>query len=290
MLLEEDQHQHHQQQQEQKEYVNGNAGPSSPSPLNEEATDDEKRQKKKSKKKVAFADDRGFQLTAVRVMTEPSDVPPKINPAVIRALLGDDWAEEDAKPSATWILNFKQPASEYIAFRHKLDSSFVSVENVLVKNDHCRLSGTVKVKNLSFEKEVFIRLTDNEWKSYFDRSCKYVVNRYADAYDTFQFDFEIPHDDPAHQRIEFCVCYRTNSQEYWDSNDGKNYEIISEALRLQRSQTQAPSATNGSKSNEHENGRNGLRGKSAMDAMALNCSNWTEFASWSDLSTQGPYW
>jgi len=291
MLLEEDQHQQgHQQQQTQKECEGGNEGPSSPTAISEDEANGEKRLMKKSRKKVAFADDRGLQLTTVRFMTEPSDVPPKINPAVIRALLGDQWAEEEeAKAGATWIINFKQPASEYIAFRQKLDSSFVSVENVLVKNDQCRLVGTVKVKNVSFEKEVFIRLTENEWKSYFDRPCKYLANRCGDAYDTFQFDFEIPKDDASHQRIEFCVCFKAGSQEYWDSSDGKNYEIISELLRLQRTQTQSPS--NGSPLNEEkEKGRNGLYGKPVVDALTLNCSNWTEFASWSDLSTQGPYW
>lgn len=176
------------------------------------------------------------------------------------------------------------------AFRQKLDTQFVSVENVLVKNDQCRLIGTVKVKNFSFEKEVFIRLSDNEWKSYFDRPCKYSSNRCGgDAYDTFQFDFEIPRDDAAHQRIEFCVCYRANSQEFWDNNDGKNYEIISEALRLQRTQTQTPT-TNGTNGDQKENGRNRYYGKPIVDALALDCSNWTEFASWSDLSNQGPYW
>lgn len=287
MLLEEEHHHHGQQQN--KECEIGGAGPSSPIAHNEEAKNGEVRHKK-SRKKVAFADDRGMQLATVRVMTEPSDVPPKISRSVIRALLGDQYEEEEAKAGATWTINFKQPASEYVAFRQKLDSQFVSVENVLFKSDQCHLVGTVKVKNLSFEKEVFVRLSDNEWKSYYDRPCKYSGNRCGDTYDTFQFDFEIPHDDSGHQRIEFCVCFKANGQEYWDSNDGKNYEIITEALRLQRTQTQAPSSTNGANGDPAKNGRNRYYAKPVVDAMALDCSNWTEFASWSDLSTHGPYW
>lgn len=72
---------------------------------------------KRLKKKVAFADDRGLQLTTIRVMTEPSDVPPKINySAIMRQLVGDEWEDDHAvaKPCATWVVNFKQPASEYL--------------------------------------------------------------------------------------------------------------------------------------------------------------------------------
>lgn len=159
-----------------------------------------------------------------------------------------------------------------------------------MKNDQCHLVGTVKVKNIAFEKEVIIRWTDNEWKSYYDRPCKYLCNRHSDAYDTFQFDFEIPRDDAAHQRIEFSVCFKpAGGQECWDSNDGKNYEVISELLRQQRTQTQPPVNSNGNGTDENGNSTNGLYGK-PMDAFTLNVNNWTEFASWSDLSTQGPYW
>lgn len=58
------------------------------------------------------------------------------------------------------------------------------------------MTGTVRVKNVSFEKSVFIRYTDNNWLSYYDRVCTYKPNRLGDpAYDTFTFTVDIPKDD-----------------------------------------------------------------------------------------------
>lgn len=62
-----------------------------------------------------FADERGLDLATVRVMTEPSDVPPKLSSPVIRSLLqqlGD--YDEEAKPASSWLVDFQQPASEYL--------------------------------------------------------------------------------------------------------------------------------------------------------------------------------
>ncbi|EPB78393.1 hypothetical protein ANCCEY_02542 [Ancylostoma ceylanicum] len=77
----------------------------------------------KAQKSVRFADDCGKELYSVRVMTEPSDYPPQINPNVLRKLRGDDYVEESLNkdPSPTWNLLFKQPASEYVRFRETLE-------------------------------------------------------------------------------------------------------------------------------------------------------------------------
>uniref|UniRef100_A0A0N4XMY2 Protein phosphatase 1 regulatory subunit 3 (inferred by orthology to a C. elegans protein) n=1 Tax=Nippostrongylus brasiliensis TaxID=27835 RepID=A0A0N4XMY2_NIPBR len=73
-------------------------------------------------KSVRFADDCGKELYSVRVMTEPSDYPPQINPNVLRRLRGDSYEEDTPHndPAPTWNLLFKQPASEYVRFRETL--------------------------------------------------------------------------------------------------------------------------------------------------------------------------
>jgi protein phosphatase 1 regulatory subunit 3A/B/C/D/E len=106
---------------------------------------------KKAKKKVVFADDLGYTLAQIKIMTEPSDMPPKLRSSIVRTLLGEA-NEDSAKPCSQWTLSFKQPASDYLAFRRKVNERNVALENVLLKNEQCRISGTVKVKNLSFEK------------------------------------------------------------------------------------------------------------------------------------------
>lgn len=91
--------------------------------------------------------------------------------------------------------------------------------------------------------------------------------------------------------MEFCVCYRTGTgQEFWDNNDGKNFEIISEHLRSQRSQM--PQMNIGTGATASEGQQDSAAPPQTTDVMVVNCKNWTEFASWSDLSTgaNGYYW
>lgn len=240
-----------------------------------------KQSMERPKKRVMFADDCGLELTTVKVMTEPSDVPPRLSPSVFRALLGDAF-DEEVKPSASWIVDFTQPASEYVKFRETLERQNVALENVLVRNDQCKMVGTIKVKNIDFEKNVIVRFTDNNWQSYFDRPA--VFQRTAatsNVYDTFCFDIDIPCDDATHNRIDFCVCFRTTNGEYWDSNGGSNYSLVSPSLHQQLEQTrsQKPHAQ-----------LFGTSPTTAKDAYILDYDNWTKFASWKNLSTDTPYW
>lgn len=87
--------------------------------------------------------------------------------------------------------------------------------------------GTVKVKNISFQKEVIVRVTWDDWKSQQDIFCTY-NKAYGPAtcahvvFDTFSFKITLP---PSSKRLEFCICFRTGTDEHWDNNDGKNYTI-----------------------------------------------------------------
>lgn len=119
-----------------------------------------------NKKGVRFADDCGGSLETIRVITEPSDYPPLISPAVIRryrkaaansdinatasssSTNGDDEDDDESTektPRSTWKMAFKQPASEYVKFRDTLETKKVALENVMLKNEIGRMLGTIKV-------------------------------------------------------------------------------------------------------------------------------------------------
>ncbi|XP_025074818.1 protein phosphatase 1 regulatory subunit 3B-B isoform X3 [Pogonomyrmex barbatus] len=105
----------------------------------------------KQKKRVVFADDRGRPLTQVRVMSEPSNVPPLWSTAYVAGLTGGllgtskDHSQEATQDSTPpWQVTFQQPASDYLAFRRKLDQENVSLENVIVRESEQCLVGTVK--------------------------------------------------------------------------------------------------------------------------------------------------
>lgn len=184
----------------------------------------------KQKKRVVFADDRGRPLTQVRVMSEPSNVPPLWSTAYIEGVTGgllrskiETEVAQDATPP--WQVTFPQPASDYLAFRRKLDQDNVSLENVIVRESEQALVGTVKVRNLAYDKEVVVRASADNWKTHEDNYCTYVEQAGAPAlilYDTFRFRLTLPVKSDV---IEFCVRYRTDGKEFWDNNEGNNYVV-----------------------------------------------------------------
>lgn len=245
----------------------------------------------KQKKRVVFADDRGRPLTQVRVMSEPSNVPPLWSTAYLAGVTGgllrtkiDDEPVDTIPP---WQVTFPQPASDYLAFRRKLDQENVSLENVIVKESEQCLVGTIKVRNLAYDKEVIVRASIDSWKTHEDVHCTYVEQPGAPAlilYDTFRFRLTLPLKSNI---IEFCVRYRTDGKEYWDNNEGKNF-IVSK-----QQETRAPAKRYDIITNNCEGlTGNGVREASPRitDATRANVRTWSEFASWHHLANDAPYW
>ncbi|VDN81967.1 unnamed protein product [Brugia pahangi] len=236
-----------------------------------------------SYKSVRFADDCGKDLTTVRIISEPSDYPPTISASVIRRLLGEtDENKKSSQVSGSWVISFKQPASEYVKFRETLERGFVALENVVLKNEICHMVGTIKVKNITYEKKVFVRFTSDGWKSFLDRMAIYQPSS-SKFYDTFSFDVELPTNGcNPNARIEFCICFEigssqgdTNQQQFWDSNNGRNYVLIS-----QEAQTPISPLPVSLSFGKHD----------PNDAYTYEFDDWTKFAAWRNLPTDSPYW
>lgn len=246
---------------------------------------------KQKKKRVVFADDRGRPLTQVRVMSEPSDVPPLWTRAYLVGVTRGVKAEAVAMP---WSPTFPQPASDYLAFRHKLDRNAVSLENVIVREAEQCLVGTVKVKNLAYDKEVVVRASSDSWTNHEDVHCIYVQqpgnpqpSSLVVLYDTFRFRLTLP---PKSDTIEFCVRYKTDGTEHWDNNDGKNY-----AVRKRRESQSSAKHSNSLTISSSGSGSGGLDPNSReetrlTDATRVNIQTWSEFASWHHLPNDIPYW
>ncbi|XP_012532747.1 protein phosphatase 1 regulatory subunit 3C-like isoform X1 [Monomorium pharaonis] len=251
----------------------------------------------KQKKRVVFADDRGRPLTQVRVMSEPSNVPPLWSTAYVAGLTGgllnmskalSQEAAQDSTPP--WQVTFPQPASDYLAFRRKLDQDNVSLENVIVRESEQCLVGTVKVRNLAYDKEIVVRATSDSWSTHEDVHCTYVAQPGSPGplilYDTFRFRLTLP---VTSNVIEFCVRYRSDGKEMWDNNDGKNYVVRKKqdprvaATRYDSIQTtKCDGLVNGNEM------RDGV--PQNADATRLNMRTWSEFASWQHLTNDAPYW
>lgn len=176
-----------------------------------------------AKKQVTFADHKGLSLTSVKVFSQFSDpihVPLRIQQNPRSPAVEDDQL----------VLGFTQPSSDYLHFRQRLERNHVCLEHCMLTERV--LAGTVKVKNVSFQKSVKLRVTFDTWRSHTDVGCVYVKDSYpSPSSDTFSFQLSLPKQLHPHERIEFAVCYEVDGSEYWDSNQGSNYRIIWSSTR-----------------------------------------------------------
>lgn len=242
------------------------------------------------KKKVVFADDRGMSLTHVRIMTEPSNVPPLLNSRFLAEVTQGLSANPVAKADP-WEITFAQPASDYLEFRRRLDSGKVSLENVIIKEAEESVIGTVKVSNISFEKEVFVRCSSDTWKTREDIFCKYVSNSSSNTmnaayvlYDTFSFKLALP---LKARRIEFCVCYRSGGEEFWDNNSNHNFVLVKKLYHEPLNKSLSTTELINAKIQNKETPTDVIK---CVDAVHAKIESWSEFASWNHLENSSPYW
>ncbi|OQV25037.1 putative Protein phosphatase 1 regulatory subunit 3B [Hypsibius exemplaris] len=234
------------------------------------------------KKRVSFADDMGLDLERTRFFTEELDCSWGTEPEPGR--FGGPKSAEDAMDDedlvveiSEWQVNFSQPAADYLGFREKLETRFVALENVIIKQKTNSFMGTIKVQNMSFKKDVFVRCTFNGWDTFSDYPAKFCgkASDAVDKYDTFSFEIVIPTNsrtssssDSDKQSVEFCIGFRSDGQEYWDSNTGRNYQLITSQQKQRR-------AT-----------------EKQTDAYAIHslAGSWSQFASWNHLDSTRPYY
>ena len=217
-------------------------------------------------------------------MSEPSDTPPRIRPEVLSSLRQGAAAAAAERPPL--VLNFSQPASNYLAFRERLETCLVSLENVILRD--YTIVGTVKVKNIAFEKLVTVRHTFDSWNTSGDVETTYVDKneREGAPYDTFSFELHVPPTMDVRKHVQFCVAYDVNGRCYWDNNNGLNYEVMSAdwtACKPTDAELEPPSV------------RATLRPRRAGDVatvFALDMQDhWAEFSWWQQTSpSDGPYW
>lgn len=183
---------------------------------------------KVGQKKVVFADMKGMSLTAIHVFSKFDDEPYRSKHAEeLQFDMTDlETATMDLKISSvrSLTLDFKQPSADYLDFRNRLIQNSVCLENCSLQERS--LTGTIKVRNIGFEKSVQLRATFDSWASFTDIQCTFMNNVYScQDTDTFAFVLELPTCIPPQNRVEFCIYFKVQDQTFWDNNDGRNYGL-----------------------------------------------------------------
>jgi hypothetical protein len=78
----------------------------------------------------------------------------------------------------------------------------------------------VHVKNNTFQKSIYLRLTEDQWTSFYDAPALY-TGPTAEGYDNFTLSL------PLNGNIQFAVCFIPGNQmtAYWDNNNSIDYAI-----------------------------------------------------------------
>lgn len=211
------------------------------------------------KKIVRFADVLGLDLADVRTFL---DEIPKIPNSAYDDLKDADLSESTsdislnsssadskypfsitAKPEKLLVPLFQQPAGMG-NFLERVREQQVCLENALVADPVAlSVSGTVRVRNLDFNKSVHIRYSLDSWKTFADLQAVYVPNSCDGFSDTFSFLLYV-NKLAVGQRLEFAVRFQCKGCQYWDSNSGTNYSF--QCLPATQNNSLAPITTDNS--------------------------------------------
>lgn len=105
----------------------------------------------------------------------------------------------------------------------------IRVERIFLSSDKTTLVGVCAVQNISFHKQVVARFTLDYWKTTSEVAADYnndVLSPPSDGCDRFNFHIKLS--DQANidnKTLLLCARYNVGGQEFWDNNEGTNYQI-----------------------------------------------------------------
>ena len=198
---------------------------------------------------VRFADSLGLELQTVREYEQSGDDPPFVPESAIANLITmttstatlQESARIESEKRGRWQngkacrlrLSFTQPSAS-LDFVTSVRDAGVRLENCRLTSDdegHRHADGTVRVRNDSFEKNVFVRYTTDAWATSLDVDCEYVAPRGESLdggiTDRFRFSIRVPAsvDTTSGRQLEFAVAFVSRSATMWDNNGGLNYSM-----------------------------------------------------------------
>ena len=132
-------------------------------------------------------------------------------------------------PGTTFVPMFSQPGTQP-HFLHIVMEKKVCLENSSMDGSES-LSGLVRVMNLSFQKEVVVRWTVDNWRTSEETLCSYVNGSSNGSTDQFSFKLKVGK-LAVGSRIHLCIKYSMGEETVWDSNNGDNYTFQVSFLTL----------------------------------------------------------
>uniref|UniRef100_A0A8D2PAJ0 Protein phosphatase 1 regulatory subunit 3A n=1 Tax=Zosterops lateralis melanops TaxID=1220523 RepID=A0A8D2PAJ0_ZOSLA len=169
-------------------------------------------------RKVSFADAFGFDLVSVKEF----DIWEFPNTGQ------ENYLQDEVFPQEEFFFSqqFTLPASQEELLQ-KVRKQKVMLESVVLLPGITSMNGIIRVLNVSFEKHVYVRMTLNNWLSYYDILAEFMPNSCGSETDQFCFKISlVPPFQKDGIKVEFCIRYETSVGTFWANNDDKNYTLI----------------------------------------------------------------
>ncbi|MCJ1358482.1 MAG: hypothetical protein MMC33_008482 [Icmadophila ericetorum] len=102
----------------------------------------------------------------------------------------------------------------------------VWVEQVFLSSDNTNLIGNTVVANLHFRKSLVVRFTLDYWETTSEVTAEYSRHVANSNFDRFSFSFNLDSFPNLESKtMLFCVRYRVDGKEFWDSNSNMNFQV-----------------------------------------------------------------
>lgn len=189
----------------------------------------------KSSRTVSFADDNNLSLVEIKNFVPSSEridlwsEADEVFQRKYQVAIAEETEFEKSKDffSESEIkLCFTEPCASK-GFLERFKHRCVSLEKCDIRGR--TLSGIVLVKNIEYSKHVFIRYTLNGWSTNHDTEATYVPNSNDIVTDRFHFSITLPQ---TVNEMEFAICFKTSSNEFWDNNYNRNYKVVTSFINL----------------------------------------------------------
>lgn len=169
-----------------------------------------------------------------------------------------DIFDDEEKVHISWDLfnvNFNK-----IKYNEKFrEGSQLFLEKFVLDDDDKCIIGTIAVKNLSFQKDVHVRYSYDQWRTVIEIEATYVpeVTKILKRANFDRFRFTIPLTKFAFlpndkTEVSFCIRYRYDNKDLWDNNYFKNYKVILTRSRRLRGSRSAKFSLNDYFNYEHD--------------------------------------
>ncbi|KAG0250720.1 hypothetical protein BG011_008144 [Mortierella polycephala] len=100
------------------------------------------------------------------------------------------------------------------------------VEVLELSEDQSELQGKILIQNIAFHKHVSVRYTIDYWQTQSEVNAEFEESIPGTSLDRFAFKIPLDMDKSvAEKTFCFAVRYQVIGREFWDSNNGKNYQV-----------------------------------------------------------------